>query len=294
MKSWNLAKGACLGLVSTCVLVVGPMRAEAQGVDVSATASHSFRPSATVTGAPGVEIDTNAVQVGLGARIPLGPRTFFMPGLSYRGQFLGLEGVSAGDSLETLHTLELPLVLLHILDPHWSVIGTFAPGLAGNFSGLDNHFRMTGAALAAYAFNRDLVLGFGAVVTYGAGRWLPLPAVTLDWQIVDGLTLNMLGPIVKLVYHVEKSFEIGAVAELEIARWGIDGQAAPSIVDYYSVNLGALLAARLTGTTWVNLNVGWSPFRRYDIDGGKAAGQYDPAPGIVVRSGIEVRFPSYR
>ena len=271
--------------------LVAPVRAEAQGVDVSAAASQSFRPSATVTGAPGVEVETNAVQVGLAVRIPLDPRTFFMPGLSYRGQFLDLQGVSSPESIDALHTLEVPLVLIHVVDPHWSVIGSFTPGLAGNFVGLDNHFRFTGAALAAYAFRRDLVLGFGAVVTYGAGQWLPLPALTLDWQIVDGLTLNLVGPILKLVYHVGNSLEVGTAAELEVARWGIDGEAAPTTIDYYAVNLGALAAVRLTGTTWVNLNVGWSPFRRYNIDGGDKAGQYDPAPGIVLRAGLEVRFP---
>ena len=278
-------------LALTGLLLVA-RQAQAQEVVLSAEASNSFRPAVSLGGAPGVDVGANAVQAAVSMRISLGPRTFFMPGIAYRGQLLDYTGSSPPpDSASSLHTLEVPLRLFHILDEHWALAGAFAPGLSGNFAGLDRHFRFSGAALATYAFRRDFIVGFGAGVDYGAGRWLPLPVLTLDWQIVDGLYLKMLGPIAKLYYRFGDRVEAGAFTQFDASRWAVVGASETHTIDSFAVDVGGLLDVRIGGTTWLNVLAGWSPFRRYEIDGGPRAGRYDAQPGVLLRAGVEVRFP---
>jgi hypothetical protein len=183
------------------------------------------------------------------------------------------------------------LVLTHILDTRWALVGVFAPGLSGNFDGLDRHFRFSVLAGAAYAFRRDFILGFGAGIDYSAGRWLPLPVITIDWQIAEGLFLKSAGPTSRLFHRWDDRIEAGLTFQFDVGRWAIAGAAEERTVNYYAIDVGAQAALRLTGTTWVNLGAGVAPFRRYDIDGGPNPGSYDPRMGIFVRSGLEVRLP---
>jgi hypothetical protein len=264
--------------------------ASAQGADLSAEASQTFRPDVRMGGTPG-DVGTYAVQVAVTTRFALGPRTFLLSGVSYRGQFLDLAPGATPDLDKAFHTLEVPFGLVHVLDMHWALFGGFTPGLSGDFTGLDRHFRFTTVALATYAFRRDLVLGFGAVLDYSADRILPLPALTVDWQMVDGLWLKVLGPVAKVVARAGDRLEVGAFTQLEGGRWASKIDSDPVSINAFAVDVGALVDVRVTGTTWIDVLGGWSVFRRYEVEGSGRDARYDPANGLVVRAALEVRFP---
>ena len=234
----------------------------------------------------------HTVQAAVSVRIPLGPRTFITPGVSYQGQFIRYTGTAPPDSADELHTLEVPLTVLHIFDESWSFFGRVAPGLSGDFSGLDRHFRLSALGLAGYRFGPRLSLGFGALVSYGAGKWLPLPAARVDWEIVDGLSLDALLPaFVKAVYRFDGRWEVAAVVQGEGARWAVHGESETRTIEYFSIDAGGQLGARIAGTVWLSAFVGWNAWRRYEIDGGPNAGKYEPETGLVVRGGLEIRLP---
>jgi len=256
-------------------------------------ASHTFRPAVPLDGAPGVDVRVSTVQTAVVAvRIPVGSRTFLTPGVSYQGHFLHYSGAAPPETADALHTLEIPLMVFHVLDQDWSLLGRLAPGLSGDFVGLDRHFRLSALGLAVYRFSPRLAVGFGAVLSYGAGRWLPLPVVRVDWEIMDGLHLEALVPAsVKTSYRFGNRWEVGALVQFEGARWAVDSEAEARTIDYFAFDVGGQLGMRIAGTTWINLFAGWNAWRRYDIEGGPRAGDYDPEPGVVIRGGLEIRLP---
>jgi hypothetical protein len=69
----------CLALAGTAG------RAGAQGVDASAEASHSLRPSVRLDGTDGTDLSTQAIQVRLNVRAKLEPRTVIIAGVAYHG-----------------------------------------------------------------------------------------------------------------------------------------------------------------------------------------------------------------
>ncbi|HKA90921.1 MAG TPA: DUF6268 family outer membrane beta-barrel protein [Haliangiales bacterium] len=258
---------------------------------MTAQASYGFHPSASVDNAPGTELRVHSVRAASAARFRLEPRTFLTLGLSYRGEVLDYTGTTPPEPTDGLHTFEIPITLLHIFDEHWAFVGSFSPGLAGDFSGLDRHFRFSAFAVAAYSFSRRLSLGFGALLDYGAGRWLPLPAASIHWEIVDSLYLEAMGPVARFFYRFGDRAEVGAFFMGDVARWAVNGGGQSRTIGYVSIDVGGLLGVRMVGTTWLNVMIGGSVWRRYDVDGGTGDGKYYPDPGLVARVGIEIRLP---
>lgn len=272
--------------------VEGAKRAPA--VTVAGEASYTFRPAVSIDGEPGAEMGVSAVQAAAAVRVQLGPRTFLTPGISYQGQLFRYEGMMSPAGNAELHALELPIMLTHALSAKWSLVGRLSPGLSGDFETLDRHFSAGAAAMAVRVISPRLVLGFGAAVSYGAGRWLPLPVVSANWQVSDKLRVDALLPeSARATYRLGDRWEVGGLVKFEGARWALDGDAGEArTIDYFSIDTGAVLAMRVTGNTWINVFSGWNALRQYDIHGGPQDGDHDPDPSLVVRGGLEVRLPS--
>ena len=256
-------------------------------------ASFSFRPSVSFDGDGGAELAATSSQTAVSVRFQLGPRTFLTPGISYQNQSLDYDGMDAPGNHD-LHALDAPIMLVHILNQKWSLMGRSSVGLSGDFATLERHFSASTAGLAVYRVGPRLGIGLGAAVSYAAGgQWLPLPVATVNWQATDKLRVEAFLPLfAKATYRAGDRFEVGAALQGEGARWGLDGDEGEATqIDYYSLDAGAHLGMRLIGTTWINLFGGWNLLRRYDIEGGMDDGAHDPDPGLVMRAGLEMRLP---
>lgn len=267
--------------------------APAQDVTFGGEVSYSQRPSVALDGEPGEEVGVSVVQAAASVRIQLGARTFLTPGVSFQAQQLSREGNAMSGAAGDLYSLEVPVMLVHVLNEKWALAGRMSAGLSGDFATLDRHLGVTGAAMATRRMSDRLSLGFGGGVSYGAGRWLPVPMATIDWRPTDRLRVDAFLPLyARGIHRFGDRLEAGVALFGEGARWALDGDRGDArTLDYYSLDAGGVLGMRVGERTWLNLFAGWNAFRRYEVHGGDGDGHHDPERGLVLRGGLEIRLP---
>jgi hypothetical protein len=291
-------------------------------IDVSA----QYMPGAALEDPRPVKAQVSSYEVSLNAPIPLGKRTFLIPGLGYHVDSASFSDAPPGfTQLRAFHALELPILFVQLLPEGWALSLRAAPGLAGDFQGLDaGHFRLGAVALATRAFSERFVLGGGGIATFSFGSFLPLPAVYLEWKPWGGFQIEGFVPaFVSAKYTIDDRVELGLRAEVAgnayavrddrvAAAWPCapdatddpatrqdEGAAQPAQcldhIAYSVVTAGPTVGVRLFKSVWWTTFAGHSVFRRFeqmnDDDDPVAGGVQDLPNVFFFRTGITWRIP---
>jgi len=288
--------------------------------------SAQYMPNVPVVDPRPLEAQVSSYDGALNVPIPLGERTFLIPGVGYH-----VDAASFAETppnfiqLRAFHSIDFPLLFVQLLPHDWSLSLRFAPGLAGDFEAVDSDLlRFNALALATHGFSDDFVLGGGALASYGFGTLLPLPALYLEWKPTTALSVEMFLPAflqaklslwdrLELGYRVEVAGNAYAVRDERIAEaWPCvaeavdsplpsqdDARAMPSEcldhVAYSVIAAGPTLNVRLFASVWWTNFAGHSIYRRFDMmnaDDEPVSGGGQELPNAwLVRSGLTWRIP---
>ncbi|WP_437965641.1 DUF6268 family outer membrane beta-barrel protein [Sorangium sp. So ce260] len=305
--------------------VVAPGAAWAQFPDL-VDLSAQYMPGVALEDPRPARAQVTSYELNVNVPIPLGEKTFLIPGATYHVEAVSYAGALPGfDQLRAFHSVDVPVLFVQLLPRDWSLSLRVAPGLAGDFEGFDGGLaRVSALGMLTNVLSERLVLGGGALASYSFGTFLPLPAAYVDWTPTPYFRLEAFVPgfaTAKLLFS--DRVEIGlradlagnayAVRDARVAgAWPCAAQPADDpateqderaarpdqCVDHiaYSVaTAGVTVGVRAFGTVWLTAQAGHSLFRRFepmnaDDDGIPGGGQSIPDV-LFFRAGATWRIP---
>lgn len=280
-----------------------------------------YMPGTQVGDPPHVRPQVTTYDVTLNAPIPLGEKTFVIPGVAYHVESVSFdrEIVPGFVPLRAFHAIDVPVLFVQLLPSDWSLSLRFSPGLAGDFESIDEGMvRLSGLVLATHALSERLVLGGGLLASWGFGSLLPLPALYTEWRPFGPLQIEAFIPaFVNAKVAVANRFEVGYRAEIQGNQYAVrderitgappcagaapftaGGIAPAGCVDnvaYSVITLGPLASLRLFETVWWTVHAGNTVYRRFDprTESGEvvAAGAQRLPNTFFFRTGLTWRIP---
>ncbi|WP_437981197.1 DUF6268 family outer membrane beta-barrel protein [Sorangium sp. So ce117] len=291
-------------------------------VDLSA----QYMPGAAIEDPRPVRAQISSYEVNANVPIPLGEKTFLIPGATYHVEAISYAGAPPGfDELRAFHAVDVPVLFVQLLPDDWSLSLRVAPGLAGDFEAFDGGLvRVSALGLVTRTLSEKLVLGGGALASYSFGSFLPLPAAYVDWTPSPLFRVEAFLPgfaAVKLLFS--DRVEVGLRADLAgnayavrdprvTGAWPCAAQPAddPATeqderaarpeecldhVAYSVVTAGVTLGVRAFSSVWVTAQAGHSLFRRYepmnDEDDAIPGGGQSIPNVLFFRAGVTWRIP---
>ncbi|MDC0678785.1 DUF6268 family outer membrane beta-barrel protein [Sorangium atrum] len=291
-------------------------------VDLSA----QYMPGAAIEDPRPVRAQVSSYEVNANVPIPLGERTFLIPGATYHVEAVSYAGTSPGfDELRAFHAVDVPVLFVQLLPHDWSLSLRVAPGLAGDFEAVDGGLvRVSALGLVTHTLSDKLVLGGGALASYSFGSFLPLPAAYVDWTPSPLFRVEAFLPgfaAVKLIFS--DRVEVGLRADLAGNAYAVrdprvrgawpcaaqpaddpateqDERAArpeecTDHIAYSVATAGVTLGVRAFASVWLNAQAGHSLFRRYepmnDEDDGIPGGGQSIPNVLFFRAGVTWRIP---
>ena len=176
-----------------------------------------YMPPAELQGRGPTSAQVTSYDASLNVPLPLGSRTFLIPGLAYHFDSVSYSNTPPDfTQLRAFHSLELPLLVVQLLPNGWALSFRAAPGLAGDFRRFDGGlFHLSAVALASRSFSERVALGGGAVATYSFGSLLFLPAVSVEWKPIDGLVVQGFVPVfMSAKYTFSNRVELGVRGDI--------------------------------------------------------------------------------
>ncbi|WP_437480045.1 DUF6268 family outer membrane beta-barrel protein [Sorangium sp. So ce1014] len=324
-RSRRSARTSRLLALAALLWVVAPGAAWGQFPDL-VDLSAQYMPGTALEDPRPTRAQVTSYEVSANVPIPLGEKTFLIPGAAYHVEAVSYADTLPGfDSLRAFHSVDVPVLFVQLLPRDWSLALRVAPGLAGDFEGFDGGLaRVSALGLATHTLSERLVLGGGALASFSFGTFLPLPAAYVDWTPTPYFRFEAFLPgfaTAKLLFS--DRVEIGlradvagnayAVRDARVAgAWPCAAQPADDpateqdersarpeqCVDHiaYSVaTAGVTLGVRAVGTVWLTAQAGHSLFRRFepmnaDDDGIPGGGQSMPDV-FFFRAGATWRIP---
>ena len=246
---------------------------------------------------PDAETRVSTFLAGFNIPIKLSDRAVLMVGGRYELMLIRQDGAReiVPDEFD-LHVASASLLFNYKITDSWSLSLQAAPGLAGDFVNVNgDHFRMNGAAIAQYEFSKRFALGFGVLVNWQFGEPLPLPAIRLQWRIVDSLQFTAFLPAqAALTWRPVDRIELGLAASVRgqsyaltsdriRGRWPCTAQEVdnPETVNfneseanpdlcfdtlaYSRVDVGPTVAVRIVSSLWLSVRAAYTVLRRYDF-----------------------------
>jgi hypothetical protein len=304
---------------------LSPRVVQAQIPDLASVTAQDA-PSAGLESRPPAKAQVTSYDVSLNLPVPIGGRTFLIPGLAYHVDSLSYTDTPpAFTELRTFHSLELPLLMVQLLPDDWALSFRVSPALAGDFRGFDTGlFHLSALALGTHSFSKRFAIGGGAIATYAFGSLLFLPSVSAEWKPLDGLQFLVFVPaLASAKYTFSGRVELGLRADIagnsysirdsRVAnRWPCKPDAADNpataanealaarseCIDHvaYSVGtVGAMVGVRLFESVWWTAFAGTTLFRRLDQQNDQdepvTGGKQTLSSAFVVRSGLVWRIP---
>lgn len=303
-----------------------PESASAQKIDL-VSASAQYLPSKDLPDQRPAKAQVSSYDVAVNVPLPLGEKTFLIPGVGYHA-----DGIAYHDApptfvdLRVFHSIEVAALFVQLLPKDWSVSARVAPGIAGDFAGLDTGMlRFNALAMASHSFSERFVLGGGAMTTFSFGSFLPLPAAYVSWKAFDGFHLEgFLPAFLQASYTIANRVRLGVMADFNGNEYAVrDGRirgvypCVPARVDNpataenetiarpaacldnlaYSVGAAGLTAGvRLFSSVWFQGLFGHSFFRRTDLRNVEKdpvpGGEQEIPNGLMVRAGVVWRLPT--
>lgn len=311
---------------AVCLVIVAHHATAAAQVPSLVDLSAQYTPPGRVSDSQATEAQLSSYQLTLNVPVPLSPKRFLILGGSYHVDTVEYSQMPTGvEEDRTFHATELSALMVQVLPERWILLARASGGIAGGFESIDRRMiRYNALVLAAKSLSDELSIGGGVLVTGGYKRFLPLPAIQLNWKPTEDVLVEAFLPaFVNARYTVGNRFEIGARVELTGATYAIrdardrnqwpctaqptDDPGTPddetmarsnACLDHVSYTVGSaglLAGVRLTSTVWLTTFTGVSFYRRVErlnadngsIDGGK---QSLPVSGFF-RANITWRIP---
>jgi hypothetical protein len=311
---------------AVCLATVAHHATAAAQVPSLVDLSAQYTPPGRASDPQATEAQLSSYQLTLNVPVPLSPKRFLILGGSYHVDTVDYSQMPAGvEEDRTFHAIELSALMVQVLPERWILLARASGGIAGGFESIDRRMiRYNALVVAAKSVSDQLSVGGGVLVAGGYKRFLPLPAIQLNWKPTrDVLVEAFLPAFVTARYTTGNRFEIGARVELTGAtyairdardrnRWPCTAQptddpgtpgdetmarsnACLDHVSYTVGSAGVLAGVRLTSTVWLTTFTGISFYRRFErlndgngsLDGGA---QSLPASGFF-RANITWRIP---
>ena len=316
--------GRTAGVV--CLAIVAARSTATAQVPSLVDLSAQYTPPGRANDPQTTEAQLSSFQLTLNVPVPLSPKRFLILGGSYHVDTVEYSQMPTGvEEDRTFHAAELAALVVQVLPERWILLARASGGIAGGFETVDRRMiRYNALVLAAKSVSDQLSVGGGVLVTGGYKRFLPLPAIQVNWRPSEEVLVEAFLPaFVNARYTVGNRFELGARVELTGATYAIrdardrnrwpctaqptddpgtpDDETMPrssACLDHVSYTVGSagvLAGIRLTSTVWLTAFTGVSFYRRFErlnadngsIDGGK---QSLPASGFF-RASVTWRIP---
>lgn len=267
-----------------------------------------YYPSTELPEHEGFRSQQTAYDVAINVPVPLGERTFLIPGLAYHADSISFRGVPEGFNPPRLfQSVELSALFVQLLPKNWALSFRLSGALAGDYEDIDAGLIQVGAmAMATKSFGEEFTFGFGGLLSTGFGQLLPLPAIYAEWKPSSLFRIETFLPaFATAVLSPGDRFEFSLRADVAGQNYGMrsdDVRAACSnlgrCVDNIAVSTVAVkldVAVRLFSSLWLNAYVGRTLFRRYeerDDDGDRVMGGLNELPNaFVAGGGLAFRIP---
>ncbi len=305
--------------------LLSPLLARAQLPPI-AEGTLQYLPASEVPDSGGLSAQVASYDAALNVPLALGDGDFLIPGLQYHIDSVSYSNEPAGfTALNAFHSVDVPVLYVHLLPDGWALSLRVWPGLAGDFDALDSGLFHVGAlAMGTWAPRKDLVLGAGGVASYAFGELLPLPVVYVDWKPKPWFRLETSLPFfASALFTPGERWEFGLQGDVNGNEYAIRrGDVRerypckanpiddPSTVEdelladpencldhlAYSVVAAGLVARfRVVSTLWLGGFLGRTLYRRYDLKNAEGdailGGQVELPNELAVRVGLVMRIP---
>ncbi len=246
-----------------------------------------------------LEIRVNRLDIRADYPFTLTPRrTYLMAGVGYQLKTFDLrnwdEDVAGDAAFDEFHTVQVSLMLQHILNQKWSLWGFASPGIASDFEGAMEIEDFTFSVGLAFIrmFSPSFQMGFGAFYSSDFGHPLPLPAISLFWNNGGNMRAEFIVPVnLELWYSQSNKLEFGLLMKIE----GNQFQGDPEKYGYEDPNLrytdlliGPAVNFDITPTVQLNLYGGYTFARAFDLyDEDEKITSYDLSNTVFLRAGLK-------
>ena len=293
MKKLALLSASLLTAQSALAGTTGPITTTTAESSVAGANPLSFFDSFRVSayGAWGMEFDDStgeldAYQVELytflSKPISFGDFTL-LPTFRYEGTFLRYEDTPAffpvGD--EDLHSLELPLYLLHMRQGSpWLFGAWIQPSLSTDFDHIDSDdFFLDMAVGAAYKFSDRLYIGGGVagLDLFGNESFIPGPGFV--WMPTDEIMVRLIGATFVAEWQATEDWKFGIDVRSAGGVWNIDDNNQSRTLDFTSYRAGIHAQRRIVDTWWVEGGAGFTFANEIDLRTPGGLGLYENVLG---------------
>ncbi|MEM9072005.1 MAG: DUF6268 family outer membrane beta-barrel protein [Myxococcota bacterium] len=270
-----------------------------------------FAPGIPLPNEESAEARLIGLDINVGVPVPLGERSFLLPGVSYHLDSVSFRNAPLLSKPPRLHSIEASLRLVQLLPRRWTLTLSAALGLAGDFQSVDSGLlRGNALVLANHKFNERVTLGGGFLATYGFGVFLPLPAIFLRWSPTRRFWLEAFLPAyVRMTVLAHERVETSLVVQVAGQNYAIrEARSAPcpsfddgsdACLDNIAYSLATAqldVGVNLGVTIWLHLHGGVTLFRRFEqrTASGRTLpdGENRVANGPVIGVRLVVRLPS--
>ncbi len=264
------------------------------GISYSAESSYTAGGDVKFSGAKFGESDALSYTLGVGARVPIDGR-WSIP-VDFRSQNVEL-GDRAGAPLPGyIHTASLGAGLAYRANEHWSFSARVSPTLY-KFSDIGgNDLGFSGGLFASWRRSPTVRWIFGALIAPDSDlKFLPVAGV--EWDITDRWELSVAYPRPRLTYKCGPQWSFYGGVDATGATFRASDHLGSSIGlarfndalgSYRDVRLGLGVAHSLAAALKIEMDAGYSVYRRIDFTRLDEEVRFDPAP--YIRLGLAGRF----
>lgn len=200
------------------------------------------------------------LQSFLSKPISFGNGLTFLPTFRYEGTFLRYDGTLPGFPLkdEDLHSLELPLYLIHTTPSSPWICGAYLrPALSTDFQHVDSDDIFVDAAIGAgYKFSNSFYLGGGLAIQDAFGNEELIPGIAFLWTPREDITLQLLGPVFTAEWKATPDWKLSVDVRAAGGAWNIDDNHQSRTIDFTSYRAGLHVHRRLMDTWWLEGGAG--------------------------------------
>ncbi|WP_367871652.1 DUF6268 family outer membrane beta-barrel protein [Luteolibacter sp. Populi] len=208
-------------------------------------------------------------QTFLSKPINFGPDLSLLPLFRYEATFLRYDGILPGFPLkdEDLHSLELPLYLIHSAkDSPWIFGAYLKPSLSTDFDHIDSDDIFVDAAVGAgYKFSDSFYLGAGVAITDAFGNDTLFPGIAFLWAPTEDLTFQLIGPAFTATWEATENWRFGVDVRAAGGVWNIDDNNQSRVIDFTSYRAGLHAQRRICDTWWVEGGAGVTLANEMDL-----------------------------
>ena len=245
-------------------------------------------------GVKGSGSDAQSLNAALSVALPL-QEQWYLP-LSLSSANFALDSVPGMPIPSHIDTLRFLTGLGYQFNSQWTFTAVAGPALYRLDSVDGDDVGVVGMVGAVYRANPDLTWAFG--IGFMPDRDIPvLPAAGVRWHMETNLTLNLMFPRPRLIYHPTPRFDLYVGGDIKFAVFRADGNQGNDIGlpkfnnalgTYRDFHVGVGAEFELLQGLSVGVEGGYSVGREIDYNRLDETVKFDPSP--YVTAAIRYRF----